>query len=291
MKRLITILEWLVLLPLWRRAIKDPRWRIGAAVGTGLAWLILVVIIASAAGGDDADEPESLAVAGSPQTPTVEPTPTVAPTPTPTPAPDPRVEAVVLRVIDGDTIEVSLGGQPFTLRYIGIDTPETKDPNSPVECFGAEATTANEVLVAGQTVLLEKDVSETDRFGRLLRYVWIGDQLVNLQLVSDGYAVSSPYPPDVKHQDKFDAAELVARQSGSGLWGACGGADVPLVDEPEPVPPAAGAGGCDTSYPTVCIPPPPPDLDCGEITPRRFDVVPPDPHGFDGDNDGVGCES
>jgi micrococcal nuclease len=195
----------------------------------------------------------------------------------------------VEEVVDGDTIRVSLDGQIYSLRYIGIDTPETKDPNDPVECYGQEAYLANRDLINGQTVQLEKDVSDTDRYGRLLRYVWIGDEMVNEILVREGYAVSSTYPPDVKHQEVFVAAQQSAREASRGLWAGCGGPDVP-VTSPTPVD-SISQSNCDPSYRDVCIPSSPPDLDCGQITYRRFPVNPPDPHGFDGDFDGVGCES
>jgi hypothetical protein len=101
--------------------------------------------------------------------------------------------------------------------------------------------------------------------------------------------VSSSYPPDVKHQERFRAAEQLARAENKGLWAGCGGADLPI----DPTPPSASPDqqrSCDASYPSVCIPPYPPDLDCGQIQDRRFQVIPPDPHGFDGDFDKIGCE-
>ena len=129
-------------------------------------------------------------------------------------------------------------------------------------------------------------------FGRLLRYVWLpsatgGPLLVNEELVRLGYASSSSYPPDVRHQDRFVAAQRDAADGGRGLWAAT---PAPQPTS-QPVAPLPVAGSCDPSYPGVCIPPAPPDLDCGDITFRRFQVVAPDPHGFDGNHDGVGCES
>src|SRR3990172_11152403 len=100
----------------------------------------------------------------------------VAPTISPSSTTD--AYSQVLRVIDGDTIEVSLNGRSYTVRYIGIDTPETVDPNRPVQPFGPEASLKNKELVSGKTVRLEKDVSETDRYGRLLRFVYVGDLFV-----------------------------------------------------------------------------------------------------------------
>ena len=99
---------------------------------------------------------------------------------------------------DGDTIEVSIDGRTCRVRYIGIDTPETVHPGKGVEWMGPEATEANRRLVEAQAVLLEKDVSETDKYGRLLRHVWVGDLMVNAEPVRQGYAQVSTYPPDVK---------------------------------------------------------------------------------------------
>lgn len=126
-----------------------------------------------------------------------------------------RQKVKVVRVIDGDTIEIE-GGQ--NVRYIGIDTPETVHPSKPVECYGKEASEKNKELVDGKEVELEKDVSETDKYERLLRYVWIGDLLVNEYLVREGYAQSSSYPPDIKYQDKFIEAQKKAREEKKGLW-------------------------------------------------------------------------
>src|SRR3989344_1218237 len=125
---------------------------------------------------------------------------------------------LVTRVIDGDTIEIE-GGQK--VRYIGIDTPETVDPRKPVQCFGVEASNKNKELVSGKRVRLEKDVSETDKYGRLLRYIYIGDTFVNLELVKQGFAYSSTYPPDIKYQNQFTDAQRLAREQNEGLWGSC----------------------------------------------------------------------
>ena len=214
----------------------------------------------------------------------------VSPSPTPTPS---AQLAQVTQVIDGDTIEVSIDGQIFKIRYIGIDTPETVHPEKPVEWMGAEATRANKDLVEGKTVRLEKDVSETDKYARLLRYVWLGDLMVNAELVRLGFAQVSTYPPDVKYQDLFGQFEGQARDAERGLW-----APAPTATAlPTATPTAEAAAtvtvdpraGCDPSYPDVCIPPYPPDLNCGDIPYCRFRVLPPDPHGFDGDHDGIGC--
>lgn len=150
---------------------------------------------------------------------TVAPEPTNLPPVQPTDTPEapgrgPVQVARVVQIIDGDTIAVELNGQVYRLRYIGIDTPEPDEP------FGREAAEMNARLVSGQTVGLEKDVSEVDRYGRLLRYVWIGDRMINRELVCQGYATVATYPPDVKYQDIFLACEREARAAGRGFWGA-----------------------------------------------------------------------
>lgn len=131
-----------------------------------------------------------------------------------------KTKARVYRVVDGDTIKIDEG--KISVRYIGIDTPETVHPSKPVECMGKEASDRNKQLVEGKEVILEKDISETDKYGRSLRYVWLEETLVNELLVKEGYAKSSTYPPDVKHQQKFIEAEREARENNKGLWGdAC----------------------------------------------------------------------
>lgn len=130
----------------------------------------------------------------------------------------------VTRVIDGDTIELEDGSR---IRYIGIDTPETVDPDRPVECFGKAASERNKKLVDGRTVRLEKDISETDRYGRLLRYVYVDDVLINLSLVEEGYAYAYTYPPDVAFAERFTEAERIARENDRGLWAACSSENAP----------------------------------------------------------------
>ena len=149
-----------------------------------------------------------------------------------------RQQATVGRVVDGDTIEVKLEGKTYKLRYIGVDTPETVDPNRPVGCFGPEASKRNKELVLGKTVELEKDVSETDAFGRLLRYVWLDGEMVNARLVRDGYAQVATYPPDVKYQQLLLQLQRDAREAGAGLWSSCGASPTPTV---------SAGGACDYS--------------------------------------------
>jgi micrococcal nuclease len=128
-------------------------------------------------------------------------------------------QAIVTRVVDGDTIVVTIGGKEYRVRYIGVDTPESTTKQ---ECYGREAARFNRSLVDGQTVRLERDVNETDRFGRLLRYVYLpSGEMVNEILVREGYALARSFPPDVKYQERLRAAEREARQAQRGLWAAC----------------------------------------------------------------------
>lgn len=134
-------------------------------------------------------------------------------------APTSDTESVIVaRVIDGDTVELEDGRK---LRYIGIDAPESVHPTVDEECFGKEASARNKQLVEGRMLQLEKDVSETDRYGRLLRYVFMDGEMINERLVREGYANASSYPPDVKYQVQLNAAEREARERGIGLWGGC----------------------------------------------------------------------
>jgi endonuclease YncB( thermonuclease family) len=133
-------------------------------------------------------------------------------------------EAKVIDILNGATIVVAFAGTQHSVRYIGLDAPETVAPSSKVDWMGPPATAANEALVAGKTVVLEKDVSETDADGRLLRYVWLTDgvawTLVNLELVKDGVAVVAPDLRDLKYVDLYLAAQQKAQASRAGLWGA-----------------------------------------------------------------------
>ncbi len=120
--------------------------------------------------------------------------------------------ALVVRVIDGDTIEIA-GGE--IVRYIGIDTPETYPQ---IEPFGLEAKAKNMELVEGKMVTLEKDVSDRDKYGRLLRYVYVDGLFVNGELVRLGYAKAVSYPPDTRYQWQLEVLEAEAKAAGRGIW-------------------------------------------------------------------------
>jgi endonuclease YncB( thermonuclease family) len=129
------------------------------------------------------------------------------------------VEAQVINVVDGDTIDVLIDGTEYRIRYILIDTPETHHPTKGEEPFGPEATEANRTLVEGKIVKLEKDVSDVDQYDRLLRYVYVDDIMVNEELLRQGLAKVATYPPDVKYVDRFLAVQKEAQAAGRGIWG------------------------------------------------------------------------
>jgi micrococcal nuclease len=130
-------------------------------------------------------------------------------------------DGTVTRVVDGDTIHVRLDGRDESVRYIGIDTPESVKPGTPVQCFARAASDANKRLVDGRRVRLVYDVERRDRYGRLLAYVHRGDLFVNAELVRQGFARPATYPPNVRHADRFAALAREAREAGRGLWREC----------------------------------------------------------------------
>lgn len=208
--------------------------------------------------------------------------------------------ATVVRVVDGDTIVIDRGRGDERVRYIGVDTPETVAPGSPVEWMGPEASAANKGLVEGREVVLEFDVSETDRFGRLLRYVWIRDDsrpsgwlFVNLELLARGFAQVVTYPPDVRYVDLYLAAQADARDRELGLWGAEGPT---ATKSPQPTL-GSGQGDCHPSYEGACLKIGAGDYDCAggagngpNYVRGPVRIVGPDEFGLDGDGDGLGCE-
>lgn len=143
----------------------------------------------------------------------------------------PTSAATIVRTVDGDTVIVHEEGRgdEATVRLIGIDTPETKKPNTPVECFGKQASARLAALLpVGTEVLLEPDVEARDRYGRLLAYVHRADGVfVNLAMVADGYADELAIAPNVAHETELRAAVRAARDAGAGLWGTCPGPHSP----------------------------------------------------------------
>ena len=182
--------------------------------------------------------------------------------------------ATVVRVIDGDAIEVDLDGWRYTVRYIGINTPETNRPSRGVEFYGPEASARNRELVEGKTVRMEFDVSSTDRFDRLLGYVYVDDEMVNATLISEGFAVASAIPPDTKFADRFENIQMQAMENRRGVWATS----------------SALAERCDPSYQTICVPRDAEPMTCKEIPSNLFPVLRSDDHSFDPDGNGLGCD-
>jgi len=134
------------------------------------------------------------------------------------------LEARVEEVVDGDTVRLVIDGRSETVRLIGVDTPETKHPTKPVECYGPEASAhLAAVLPAGTVVGIRRDVESRDRYGRLLAYLIRTDDglFVNLDLVEGGWATTLAIEPNIAHAEEFAAAAERARASSLGLWGAC----------------------------------------------------------------------
>lgn len=153
------------------------------------------------------------------------------------------ISCKVTRVVDGDTIEVSLNGKTEKVRLIGVDTPETVHPTKGVEPYGKEASDFTKTQLNGQTVSLEFDVQERDHYGRLLAYVWLGDKLFNEVLAKEGYAQVATYPPNVKYVDRFTASQKEAWENNRGLWGLSPGTVTPQsAPQPAPKQPAATSG-------------------------------------------------
>jgi len=211
--------------------------------------------------------------------------------------------AIVMSVTDGDTIRVDIDGDEYPLRYIGIDAPEPDATDPTLKGWAAAATAANRSLVEGREVFLERDVSDTDQFDRLLRNVWFigpgGDYvLVNLELVRRGFAQVTTYPPDEKYKDLLALAQDSAKTSALGMWAPAAsdsaGSSPAAVPAPQATPitlVGGGASDCHPSY-TPCLPIVG-DLDCPEV--RAMGAAPvsikgPDEYRLDRDKDDIGCE-
>lgn len=132
-----------------------------------------------------------------------------------------RRAAVVTRVVDGDTVEVQLGGVEEDVRYIGVDTPESVAPGQPVECFGKDASEFNRNLVEGERVRLRYGAERRDQYGRLLAYVYLGDEFVNAELVRRGYARTLTIAPNDDFEGLFARLQQQAANAGRGLWATC----------------------------------------------------------------------
>jgi micrococcal nuclease len=188
------------------------------------------------------------------------------------------LRGTVSYVVDGDTLAVRLdNGRRERVRLIGIDTPERGG------CLSARATGQARRLAHNRRVVLRGDATQDtrDRYGRLLAYAWVGGRDLGYQQIASGLARVYVYDRPFERLSAYRRAEGLGRARPQSVWRGC----------TKPVQPPSSTANCDPSYPTVCIPPPPPDLDCADVPYRNFAVRGADPHRFDGEGDGVGCES
>lgn len=215
--------------------------------------------------------------------------------------------AVVVSITDGDTIRVHgvAPGAVLTstavtkVRLLEVDTPETVDPSQPVQCYGPEASAyLTKLIPVGTTIWVTRDQELLDRYGRTLLYLWKSNGLfVNREIARLGYGKAVLFAPNDHYIDSIRAAEAEARGARRGLWSGCTSSVNPLVSRPaptpKPTPTATASSNCEPAYPDLCLPPAAghADIDCGDITARRFRVLSPDPYRFDADHDGIGCES
>jgi len=291
------------------------------------AAIFLVATAANAASGPDDKRSPTATPSPAPATATPAPiaTPTVAPTSSPGATATAALGGPVTQVVDGDTIKVRLPAGVETIRIIGIDTPETVDPNRPAACFGKEASAFAKETLAGKMVTLEMDPTQDqrDRYDRLLAHVHVGGTLYAAEAIAKGYGIHYVYERPSVHAAELDAAETAARDAKLGIWASCDGRvdrsiatpkpvvtpkpiatpkaatpkpvatpkpaprkPVPVpVKTPAPKPPA----NCSPSY-KPCVPNVPYDLDCPDIG-FQVTVIGPDVYRLDRDQDGVGCES
>jgi micrococcal nuclease len=229
----------------------------------------------------------------------VTPTTGITPLPSPTSTPDQtaldakcipqnteRQDAQLAKVVSGDTIDVFIDGNLYTVRYIGIDALGS------LSYIGNYSRNKNYELVINKDLTLVKDTTDTNPAGQLLRYVLADGEFVNLELAQEGYASAASSPPDTACDAAFKAAEEDAKTNLSGIWAF----DLSAEPAAQVAAPSGSAQvtakppTCDPSYPDVCIPLPPPDLDCVHIPYTNFKVIPPDTHGLDSDGNGIGCD-
>lgn len=137
--------------------------------------------------------------------------------------PDPprAADAVVVRVVDGDTFEARIGGEVEDVRLIGVDTPETVKPGEPVQCYGPQASRYAHRTLEGRPVRLVFGVERRDVYGRLLAYAYIGHRFLNAALLRRGLARTLAIPPNTRFSARFERLQLQAARAGRGLWGAC----------------------------------------------------------------------
>lgn len=212
----------------------------------------------------------------------------------------------VIRVVDGDTFHVNVGGRDTTVRIIGIDTPETKDPRKPVQCFGRQASNKAHQLLDGKSVYLVADPTQDsiDKYGRRLGYVTVSGFDYGKWMISHGYAHEYTYDLPYQRQAAYKAAQRYADAHNLGFWSpsTCGGNTTQGVDKPKPKPapapakkqpPTSGGGGGGATEDGI-------DKDCGDFDTHNgaqnyFKSQGGSPSNnvdrLDRDGDGIACES
>lgn len=200
----------------------------------------------------------------------------------------------VLSVVDGDTIKARVDGEQVTIRIIGMDAPESINKN---ECFGKESSAKGKEFLNDKWIQIKSDKSQDnkDKYGRLLRYVYFdGGTDFGKRMIEEGYAYEYTYDEPYNHQNDYKSMQAYSKSKSFGLWSkkTCNGQRVKPTLSPIPISaptPTPQPSNCDTNY-SPCVPKSSYDLDCADI---GFSVVVKgsDPHGFDGDGDGYGCES
>jgi micrococcal nuclease len=231
--------------------------------------------------------------------------PTKAPTRTPTAKPAPYIETAldkqklfkVVSVIDGDTFDINLRGKIERVRLLAIDTPETKDPRKPVQCFGMEATKKLKSLIGNKFVKLVDDRSQgnRDKYKRLLRYAYDGKVFVNAEMVKQGFAFSyKEYP--TKFLAAFNKYEQQARDKELGLWGSCNGVSPTKVPTKVVQPTQKAQLAPKQPVKQQVVNTSGGDKDCGDFSTHAqaqvfFEAAGAgDPHRLDRDGDGSACE-
>lgn len=280
----------------------DHKWKVTRKIAFISSIVCLVLFIVSFGITDVFHEPEE------PESPKTETVSKQQATPTPKTKSNPYQTGTVTKVIDGDTVEVQIGEKVEKVRMLLIDTPETVHPNQPVQPYGKEASDFTQKLLLNKEVKLEKDQEDKDKYGRLLRYIYVEDQSVQELLLTEGLARVAVYPPNTKYEQKYRELQDQAKAKKIGIWSINGYVKDDGFDPPEKKETVQKTNQSkpQTSRPSNTQPRSRPrststytggDKDCKDFATQReaqrfFESQRPgDPHGLDRDGDGIACES
>lgn len=258
-------------------------------IAAAAAACLTILLLGACRPHPDSPTPESAPPnTGATAAPTTAPASPTAP-PTGLQPEAPTTSGIIAEVVDGDTVVIAFAdGTTEKVRLVGLDTPETKDPRKPVQCFGREASRRVAELLDGQAVQFEPDPSDTrDKYGRLLGFVWLSDgRLYNHTMILEGFAHEYTYQGrSYPHQAEFKAAEVAAREAAVGLWSptTCAGDTTQEADStPTTTSPTAPAPA-DVSFPNCAA------ARAAGRAPLREGEPGYSPR-LDGDRDGVACE-